>query len=105
MKSRKRRVDRNHIIYVITNTVTREQYVGITNKNSTVKKSLHVRIRKHVQRAFAEAKDWALYNSIRQHGTSAFNYGVLEIVRGKELAHKRETELIKQFSPKLNTFK
>lgn len=103
--SRKRRSDRNHIIYVITNTATNEQYIGITNKNSTVKKSLHVRIRKHVQRAFAENKDWALYNSIRKYGTSAFNYGVVEIVRGKSQAHQRELELLKQYCPKLNTFK
>jgi len=102
---RKRRSDRNHIIYVITNTVTGEQYVGLTQKNSTVKKSLHVRIRKHVQRAFAENKDWALYNNIRKYGTSAFNYGAVEIVRGKAQAHQRELELLKQFCPKLNTFK
>lgn len=103
--SRKRRSDRNHIIYVITNTATNEQYIGITGVNSTVKKSLHVRIRKHVQRAYAENKSWGLYDNIRKYGTDVFNYGVVEIVRGKALAHKRELELIKQFSPKLNTFK
>lgn len=103
--TRKRRSDRNHIIYVITNAVTNEQYIGITQKNSTIKKSLHVRIRKHVQRAFAENKDWALYNSIREYGTNVFNYGVIEIVRGKAEAHQRELELLKQYCPKLNTFK
>lgn len=103
--NRKRRSDRNHIIYVITNTKTNEQYVGITGVNSTIKKSLFVRIRKHVQRAYAENKAWGLYESIRKFGTEYFTYGVLEVVRGKALAHQRETELIKQFSPKLNTFK
>lgn len=103
--SRKRRSDRNHVIYVITNTATNEQYVGITCVSTTVKRSLYVRIRKHVQRAYAENKDWALYNNIRKYGTGSFTYGVLEIVRGKANAHQREVELIKQFCPKLNTFK
>jgi hypothetical protein len=103
--TRKRRSDRNHIIYVITNTKTNEQYIGITGVNTTVKQSLYVRIRKHVQRAYSENKPWSLYENIRKHGTESFVYGVVEIVRGKTLAHQREIELIKQFCPKLNTFK
>lgn len=103
--TRKRRSDRNHIIYVITNIVTNEQYIGITGVNSTVKKSLHVRIRKHVQRAFTEDKNWGLYDNIRSYGTGAFTYGVVDIVRGKAQAHTRELELIRQYCPKLNTFK
>lgn len=105
MKSRKRRSDRNHAIYVITNQVTGEQYIGLTNINTTVKQSLHVRIRKHIQRAFAETKSWGLCENIRTHGTSSFTYGLLEVVRGKLAAHARETELIKMYNPKLNTFK
>lgn len=105
MKSRKRRSDRNHAIYVITNTVTAEQYIGLTNLNTTVRKSLHIRVRKHVQRAYAESKTWGLCNSIRTHGAQSFTYGLVEVVRGKLAAHARETELIKQYNPKLNTFK
>lgn len=103
--TRKRRSDRNHIIYVITNTATNEQYIGITGVNSTIKKSLFVRIRKHVQRAYAEDKAWGLYENIRKYGTDVFNYGIVEIVRGKANAHQRELQLIKQYCPKLNTFK
>lgn len=105
MKSRKRRSDRNHAIYVITNTVTGEQYIGLTNINNTVKKSLYVRIRKHIQRAFTEKKSWGLCENIRTYGTKSFTYGLVEVVRGKAFAHQRETELIKQYCPKLNTFK
>jgi hypothetical protein len=105
MKSRKRRSDRNHAIYVITNIVTGDQYLGLTGINSTVKQSLHVRIRKHIQRAYSESKSWGLCKNIRKYGPESFNYGLLEIVRGKMQAHNRENELIKQYNPALNTFK
>jgi hypothetical protein len=105
MKSRKRRTDRNHAIYVITNIVTGDQYLGLTGINSTVKKSLYVRIRKHIQRAYSESKNWGLCENIRKYGPESFTYGLLEIVRGKMQAHNRENELIKQYNPALNTFK
>jgi len=103
--NRKKRTDRNHIIYCITNTETGEQYVGLTAVSTTVKRSLYVRIRKHIQRAKTESKNWGLCKSIRNYGTESFNYGVIEIIRGKAEAHKRETELIKTYNPALNTFK
>lgn len=101
---RKRRSDRNYLIYVITNLVTNEQYVGITVKNSTVQKTLHRRIQKHVQRALAEDKSWALCESIRQHGSNAFEYGFVEQIRGRKAAYQRERELIALHNPILNTF-
>jgi hypothetical protein len=104
-KTRKKRSDRNHAIYCATNTVTGEQYIGITAVSVSVKKSLHVRMRKHVQRAFAEDKNWGLCNSLRTHGTENHVYGLLQIVRGKKEAHAVETQLIKQYNPALNTFK
>jgi hypothetical protein len=103
--NRKKRTDRNHVIYCITNTVTGEQYIGLTGVNSTVKRALHVRIRKHIQRAMVETKSWGLCENIRKYGASAFTYGLVEVVRGKAQAHVRETELIKTFNPVLNTFK
>ena len=102
--NRKRRSDRNHALYVITNTVTNEQYLGLTAINSTVKRSLKRRMQKHLQRAMVEDKAWGLCDSLRTHGAIAFTYGLLEIIRGKKQAHARETELIKLFKPKLNTF-
>lgn len=105
MTKRKRRSDTTHYIYVLTNTVTGEQYVGITVKNpGGVKKTLHRRVQKHVQRAYAEGKDWTLSQSIREHGTRAFTYGLLETVRGRLAAHSREREIIREYQPLLNTF-
>jgi hypothetical protein len=104
LKTRKRRSDRNHVLYVITNTVTNEQYLGLTGVTSTVKRTLKRRMQKHLQRALAENKVWGLCESLRTHGPEVFTYGLLEIVRGKREAHARETELIKQYNPKLNTF-
>jgi hypothetical protein len=103
--SRKKRSDRNHAIYVITNTVTCEQYIGITAISKTVKQALYIRVRKHIQRAFAETKNWGLCENIRKYGASNFTYGLVEVVRGKRECHARETQLIKQFNPALNTFK
>lgn len=105
--TRKRRTDRNHAIYVITNIRTNEQYIGITAVvfNGNVKRSLTRRMQKHMQRAQAEAKDWGLSRNLRDFGADAFTFGLLEVVRGKKEAHARETQLIKHFDPALNTFK
>jgi len=104
MTKRRRRSDTTHYIYVLTNTATGEQYVGITVKNpGGVRKTLHRRVQKHVQRAYSEDKNWALSRNIREWGTLAFTYGLLETVRGRLAAHSRERELIRQHSPRLNT--
>jgi hypothetical protein len=102
---RKRRSDRNHVIYCITNTVTNEQYLGIAGMTGTVKRTLKRLMQKHLQRAMAEDKTLGLCKSLRKYGPVAFTYGVVEIVRGKKEAHARETELIKIHNPALNTFK
>jgi hypothetical protein len=102
--TRKRRNDCNHAVYVITNTVTQEQYVGITVASGNVRAALRVRMQKHLRRALTENKDWALCRSLREHGAQAHSYGVLEIVRGRLAAHARERELIRVHNPILNTF-
>jgi hypothetical protein len=101
---RKRRQDTKHVVYVITNQVTNEQYVGITVCGQQVRKALRVRIQKHIRRALTENKTWALCENIREHGVDAFTYGVLELVRGRKPAHARERELIAEYTPSLNTF-
>ena len=102
---RQRRNDRNHAIYVITNTLTGEQYVGLAVLNYAIKVALRRRIQKHVQRATAEDKDWGLCKNIREYGSEAFTFGLLEIVRGKAAAHTRELEYIRGYNPSLNTFR
>lgn len=106
MKKRKRRTDRNHVIYVIRNVKTGQEYIGLTVVvfNGNADRSAFRRVQKHVQRAYAEDKGWTLSNSIRKYGVDSFEYDVVEVVRGKKAAHTRETELINELQPALNTF-
>ncbi len=105
--SRKKRSDRNHIIYLITNTLNGNQYIGITaSKDRAYLRSAKVRLQKHFSRARREDWGWKLY-------TDMFNYiddlelvyevSVLDVVRGKGQAHSKEMELVKKYKPTLNT--
>jgi hypothetical protein len=102
-KTTRRRQDTKHVVYVITNTVTGDQYIGITVCGQQVRKALRVRVQKHVRRALTEGKDWGLCRSIRDYGVDAFTYGIVEFVRGRKPAHARERELIRQYAPSMNT--
>lgn len=106
MKQRKRRSDRNQVIYYIEDVLTREVYIGLTALcyNGNVRKTLTRRMQKHMQRALAENKDWGLSRALRERGAMRFVFGVVEVVRGKKAAHSRETELINTMQPALNTF-
>ena len=97
---RKKRSDRRHIVYILTNTVTGQQYVGITA--GYLKRHLKVRVQKHVWRALNEDKGWALCNSIIEYGAENHTYGIYQVVRGKQAAHDLERELIAKFDPELN---
>jgi hypothetical protein len=104
--NRKRRTDRNQVIYYIQDTVTLEYYIGLTvlSFRGNVRKTLARRMQKHMQRALTERKDWGLSCALRQRGAERFVFGVIEVVRGKRPAHSRETELINTLQPALNTF-
>lgn len=106
MNSRKRRSDRNHILYYIQDVVTLEYYIGLTalSYKGNVRKTLNRRCQKHMQRTLAENKDWGLSRALRERGAERFVFGVIEVVRGKRPAHARETELINSMQPALNTF-
>jgi len=103
MQKRKRRQDTKHVVYVITNVVTKQQYIGITVCGQQVRRALRIRMQKHIRRAVTENKDWGLCQSIREHGVEAFEYGIVEFVRGRKPAHARERELIRTYTPELNT--
>lgn len=103
MTTRRRRQDTKHAVYVITNTVTGQQYLGITVCGPNVRRALKIRIQKHVRRALTENRDWNLCQSIREHGPEAHTYGLLEIIRGRRPAHARERELIREYNPALNS--
>ncbi len=102
VKGRKKRADRTHYVYMLE--VNGMTYIGITAKTcSTPNKSVMTRFKKHTYRARTENKKWALYKAMRKFGPEEFTVTILDSVRGKAEAHKREVELIHKFRPVLNT--
>jgi len=101
--TRKKRVDRNHIVYELV--VNGLNYIGVTAKTeTTVLKSVRARAAKHFYRAKTENKDWALCVALRSlNDKSEIEIRVHEIIRGKAAAHKREVELRRLINPALNT--
>ena len=104
--NRKRRTDRNQVIYYIQDVETLECYIGLTalSFKGNVFRTLRRRMQKHMQRAMTENKNWGLSRALRERGADRFVFGVIEVVRGKRPAHVRETELINTMQPALNTF-
>ena len=100
---RKRRVDRNHIIYELR--VNGLNYIGVTAKTeSTVLKSVRVRANKHFYRAKTEDKNWLLCAELRRlDSKDDIEILVHEVVRGKAEAHRREVEIRRAVRPALNT--
>ena len=102
---RKKRSDRNHVLYRVTCTDTGDTYIGLTVANGRAfVRSVKVRWQKHVSRAHRESKDWNFCNALRDLAECDWTYEVLEIVRGRKTAHQRERELISIYEPSLNTF-
>ena len=100
---RKKRTDRNHIIYELR--VNGLAYIGVTAKTeTTVNKSVLARAAKHFYRAKTENKAWLLCEALRGlRDKSEIEVLVHEVVRGKAAAHKREVELRRLLNPALNT--
>lgn len=101
--SRKKRVDRNHIIYELR--IGSENYIGVTAKTeTTVLKSVRARAAKHFYRAKTEQKDWLLCVELRKLASKdEIEILVHEVLRGKAAAHKREVEIRRCLRPTLNT--
>lgn len=101
--TRKKRTDRNHIIYELV--LPAGNYIGVTAKTeTTVLKSVRARAAKHFYRAKTEAKNWLLCAALRElTDKSEIEIRVHEIVRGKADAHKREVEIRRTVRPTLNT--
>ena len=100
---RKKRADRNHIIYELV--VNGKNYIGVTAKTeSTVNKSVLSRAAKHFYRAKTETKNWLLCAALRElHDKSEIQVYIHEVIRGKAAAHKREVEIRRAINPALNT--
>ena len=101
--TRKKRVDRNHIIYELT--VNGLNYIGVTAKTeSTVLKSVRSRAAKHFYRAKTENKDWALCIELRKlNSKDEIGITVHAVIRGKAEAHKEEVRIRRTVKPALNT--
>lgn len=102
-KKRKRRSDRNHAIYKIV--VEGEFYIGVTVVDGTVKASLKRRLGKHWSRSKTDRARWGwkIYKALRRIEREEAQIELVEVVRGKVAAHKRERELIKLAGPTLNS--
>jgi hypothetical protein len=100
---RKKRADRNHIIYELV--VNGKNYIGVTAKTeSTVNKSVLSRAAKHFYRAKTEDKNWLLCAELRTLADkSEIEVYVHEVIRGKAEAHRREVEIRRRVKPVLNT--
>ena len=102
---RKKRSDRNHVVYRVELTDTGDSYIGVTvAQGAAYLKSVKVRVQKHFSRAKKEDKSWAFCEAIRAYPDAEWRYEVLEVIRGRKPAHQREREFIAEFQPTLNTF-
>lgn len=100
--ARKRRNDRNHVIYMLTSPEG-ERYVGVTfSRRRAFKRSAKIRWEAHVRNALDYDRQNLLSLAIRLHGPKSFTREVLEVVRGKQNAHDRERQLIRLLKPELN---
>lgn len=101
--ARRPRRDRTHIIYRLR--VPAGTYIGVTAKTqSTINKSVSARAAKHFYRAHSEDRDWLLCEALRQlDSRHDIEIEILETLRGKRQAHRREVELRRQLRPTLNT--
>lgn len=101
---RKKRSDRNHLIYMLTCEPTDERYIGVTVMSSTSQaKTLKQRWQGHVYKALVLQESWVLPRTIREYGEGSFTAEVLKIVRGKKAAFAAESALINALGTELNT--
>jgi hypothetical protein len=95
------RKDSNYVIYAAIHDG--KAYIGLTRKGSTtVNKAVKERWRKHVSRAKHEARDWVIYNYIREGNWTDWSHEVIAVIRGRAEAYAYERELVKLWSPELN---
>jgi len=102
MANRKRRNDRNYVLYRVSGGD--ETYIGLTvARGRAFYRSVKTRVNQHISRAMNENKDWTMCKFLRETDETIY-YEVLEVVRGRKAAYSRERELIAELSPSLNDF-
>lgn len=100
-RNRKIRKDCNYVIYAAVHDG--RVYVGLTRKGSaTVGAAVKERWRKHVSRAKNEARDWVIYNYMREGNWCDWSHEVITVIRGRAEAYAYERELVKLWRPELN---
>lgn len=102
---RKKRSDRNHIIYEVVLGATGQTYIGMTQQvGKATLRSVKERWKRHVSRAVLHPElEWPICQAIREWGPKAFDVRPIHIIRGKAEAHAFETALIRERQPQLNT--
>ena len=99
---RKKRNDRNYIIYQVT--IGEETYIGLTvAQGRAFWKSVKIRVQKHISRAMNENKDWTMCKCIRESDETIY-YDILDVVRGRKTAYQLERKFIGELTPSLNDF-
>ena len=102
--NRKKRNDRNHIVYEIVNTENGKSYIGVTAAlGRRFHYSAKLRLQKHFSRARKENKNWALYNDMREYGQEVYELFIVKVIRGKAAAHQYETKQLQKFHYELNS--
>jgi len=102
--NRKKRSDRNHLIYQLGCLETGDTYIGITSlRGKRIDKALATRWQQHQYRAMNQNKDWALCKAIRAN--KDWVYEAICVIRGKAEAHAKEVSLIDEMQPTLNTLR
>jgi len=102
---RKKRSDRNYVLYRIVCKDTGDEYIGLTVAvGRAFLKSVKIRWQKHTSRARRENKNWNLCEFLRNNADAEYAYEVIEVIRGRKDAYSREREIIAERQPRLNTF-
>lgn len=105
-KLRKKRSDRNHLVYQITCIANQQQYIGVTvAKGAAIQKTLKTRWKAHLYKALVLQQNWQLCAAIRDHGPDQFVIQLVCKIRGKAAAFAVEASLINHLRPTLNTRK
>jgi len=104
----KTRKDSKHLIYEIENTLTGACYIGVTSLSQfyhtkSVRYAANRRFQKHMSKARTGECKWKLHKDMRKYGGDVYNVWILDVVKGKKLAHQIETEFLQQKSYKLNS--
>ena len=102
--ARKKRSDRNYIIYQMVCIPTGEEYLGLTViKPGGAERTLRNRLQQHYYKATTYGFDWTLAKRLRKFGKESFSIKAINKVRGKAEAYAMEADLINNLKPILNS--